>query len=173
MTTAAKLALALASLSLPASAGVGTSSFTALASVNTNCMIVTTPVAFGAYDPIGANSTTSLTATGSLTVTCVKGTAPTIALGLGLNASGALRRMSAGPGEFLSYELYQPPGTAAGLPCSFPGTTVWGSSGGNLFSAGAAPSKAARSYQVCGTVPAGQDPSIGSYTDTVVATVNF
>lgn len=158
---------------MPAPAGIGTSSFTAQAFVDTNCNVSTTPVAFGAYDPIGANSTTSLDAAGSVTVACVKGTAPTIALGLGLNASGALRRMSAGPGEFLSYELYQPPGVAAGLPCSFPGTTVWGSTGGNLFSAGAAPSKAPRSYQVCGTVPAGQDPSIGSYTDTVVATVNF
>jgi spore coat protein U-like protein len=41
------------------------------------------------------------------------------------------------------------------------------------LSAGSAPTKNARSYNVCGTVPAGLNPTIGNYQDTVVATVNF
>jgi spore coat protein U-like protein len=155
-------------------AGIGTSSFTAQASVNTNCTVVTTPVAFGGYDPIGAHRSSNLDATGSITVACVKGTAPTIALGLGNNASGSVRRMRDVPsGDFLSYELYQPPNNTPATACSFPGTVVWGSAGANLFSATSAPSKTARSYNVCGTVPAGQNPSIGTYADTVIATVNF
>jgi spore coat protein U-like protein len=172
-----KLALGLASFlwgGTAAYAGVGTSSFTAQASVNTNCTILTTPVAFGGYDPIGAHRTANLDATGAITVACVKGTAPTIALGLGSNPSGSVRRMKDVPsGDFLSYELYQPPSNTPGTPCSFPGTTVWGTAGANLFSATSAPGKGARTYNVCGSVSAGQNPSIGTYSDTVIATVNF
>lgn len=155
-------------------AGVGTSSFTARASVHTNCTILTTPVAFGAYDPIGVHRSANLNATGSITVACVKGTAPTIALDLGSNAAGSTRRMNDVPsGDFLSYELYQPPSNAPGTSCSFPGITVWGTAGTNLFTASSALSKVARTYNVCGSVPAGQNPSIGTYSDTVLATVNF
>lgn len=172
--SAAKVALALAWLSLPAAAGVGTSSFTAQALVNTNCTIAATPLTFGGYDPIGANRTANLDTTGSITVTCVKGTAPNIALGTGLYASGPTRRMRDAPsGDFLVYEIYQPSSATPGAACSFPGTTVWSSSGGGVLNAGAAPSKAPRGYNVCGSVPAGQNPSVGTYADTVVATVNF
>jgi spore coat protein U-like protein len=174
---ASRRAAALAALvlaSAAASAGVGTASFTALTFVHTNCRISTTPVAFGRYDPIVVNKTSNLNATGAITVACVKGTAPTIALGPGNNAEGSARRMRLQPdGGFLEYELYQPPSNVPGISCAFPGARVWGSSGANLFSASGAPSKNARTYQVCGTVPAGQNPSIGSYADIVVATVNF
>jgi spore coat protein U domain-containing protein, fimbrial subunit CupE1/2/3/6 len=172
-----RLALGLASFfcgGAAAYAGVGTSSFTAQATVNTNCTILTTPVAFGGYDPIGAHRSADLNATGAITVACVKGTAPTIALGLGSNASGSARRMRDVPsGDFLGYELYQPPSNTPATPCSFPGATVWGTAGANLFSATSAPDKNARTYNVCGSVAAGQNPSIGTYSDTVVATVNF
>jgi spore coat protein U-like protein len=155
-------------------AGVGTSSFTAQASINSNCSISTSAVGFGNYDPIVANKATSLNAVGSVTIACVKGTAPTISLGLGNNASGSARRMKdAVSGDVLSYELYQPPSNAAGAACTFPGSVVWGTAGANLFTATSAPSMVARSYNVCGTVSAGQNPTVGTYNDTVNATVNF
>jgi spore coat protein U-like protein len=159
-------------------ASAGTSTLTAQASVNTNCSVVATAVAFGTYDPITANAPPAsggvdLKSTGSITITCTKGTAPTIGLDLGAHASGSTRRMLSGAANFLTYELYQPPNNAAGTACSFPGTTVWGTAGANLFSPTAAPTKAARIYNVCGTVAAGQDPAIGSYADAVVATVTF
>lgn len=159
----------------PALAGVGTGTLTAQTQVNANCTISASAVAFGSYDPIGANKTADLNSIGTITVTCVKGTAPTIGLGLGANASGSTRQMqnTTTAGNFLAYELYMPSGTAPSASCSFPGTTVWGTSGTNLFSAGAAPSKNARTYNVCGTIAAGQNPVIGTYQDTVVATVNF
>jgi spore coat protein U-like protein len=171
-------ALALASLlplaSAPAPAGVGTASFTALTSVHTNCRVSTTPVLFGRYDPIVVNKTDNLNASGAITVACVKGTAPTIALGLGVSASGSTRRMRLLFGDdFLVYELHQPPSNVPGVACAYPGVLIWGSAGANLFAAAGAPSKNARTYQVCGTVPAGQNPSIGIYADVVVATVNF
>lgn len=172
----ARLALgpALLFFYVAAHAGVGTSTLTARTSVAANCTIATTPVAFGNYDPIAANKSTNLNATGAVTIACVKGSAPTITLSLGNNPSGSTRRMiDAVSGGFLQYELYQPSSTAPGAACSYPGTTVWGSSGANLFNAGAAPTKNPRNYNVCGTVAAGQNPTIGTYTDTVVATVSF
>ena len=160
--------------SAPLSADVGTGTFLALAFVSKNCRISTTPVAFGRYDPIVANKSASLDASGAITVACVKGTAPTIALGPGANATGGARRMQRDAGgDFLAYELYQPPSTLPGIACQFPGVVVWGAAGTNLFAAASAPSKNPRTYRVCGSVPAGQNPSIGSYADVVVATVNF
>jgi spore coat protein U-like protein len=146
--------------------------------VNTNCSVVTGGLAFGSYDPITANAPPAsggvdLNATSAITITCVKGTAPTIGLGLGGHASGSTRRMLSGAANYLTYELYQPPNNAAGTACGFPGTTVWGTAGANLFSPTAAPTKTARIYNICGTVPAGQNPAIGTYSDTVVATVTF
>jgi len=154
-------------------AGTGTGTLTATTSVNTNCTIAATAVAFGTYDPIGANRTTALTTSGSITIACVKGTTPTIGLSLGNNASGSTRRMAGSISGFLVYELYQPPTTTAGAACTFPGTTVWGTTGANLFTPTAAPTKTSRTYNVCGSAPAGQDPNVGTYSDTVVATVTF
>lgn len=150
---------------------------TATASVGTFCTVATSPLIFGAYDPIVVNQTTALDngATATVGVTCVKGSAPTIALGPGAHASGTTRRMqhATKATEFLTYELYMPSTTATNAPCSFPGTIVWGSSGPNLFSPGGAPNKNSRTFRVCGTVPAGQDVEVGTYSDTVVVTVNF
>src|SRR4029077_19244633 len=98
-------------------------------------------------DPIATNKTAPLNATGSVTITCTKGIAPTIALGLGNNPSGSARRMSSGT-DFLLYELYKPPNNAAGTPSSFPGTTIWGSAGANLFSTTATLNKHPRTYNV-------------------------
>ena len=50
---------------------------------------------------------------------------------------------------------------------------MWGNAGGGLLSPAAAPSKAARNFTVYGRVPSNQDVAAGSYSDTVVATVNF
>lgn len=157
-----------------ASAGSAPANLTVSASVTANCTISTAPVAFGAYDPIGANAATALTASGSVTVACTKGSAPNITLGQGNNYSAG-RRM-AGGGDFLSYELYQPTNTNpdAGSTCSYVSPTVWGTTGAQIFTPTVPGTKTARLYRVCGSVPAGLDPSVAaSYTDTVVATVNF
>lgn len=159
--------------SAPLSADVGTGTFLALAFVNKNCRVSTTPVAFGRYDPIGANKNSSLNASGAITVACVKGTAPTIALGQGESGAGTRRMQREAGGDFLVYELYQPPSSVPGIACQFPGMLVWGAAGTNLFAAASAPSRNPRSYSVCGSVPAGQNPTIGSYVDVVVATVSF
>jgi spore coat protein U-like protein len=132
------------------------------ATVVSNCTITTSALAFGNYDPAGAHAATDLPGTGTVTIACTQGATATIGLGLGANASGSTRRMTNGS-DFLTYELYQDVGLA----------TIWTNGGAGLLSPAAAPSIAARNFTVFGNVPQAQDVSTGSYSDTVVATVNF
>jgi spore coat protein U-like protein len=149
-----------------AAAASSASSFAVSASVVAQCAITTTPLSFGTYDPIVANKTAPLDATGSVTITCTQGAAATIGLDPGTNgafATGTTRAMKTGS-NYLSYEIYQNSGR----------TTVWGNAGGGLLTPAAAPSFAPRAFTIYGRIPAGRDVPAGSlYTDTVRATVNF
>lgn len=151
-----------------------TSNLAVSANIAANCQISTTPLAFGAYDPVVTNATTALNGNGSVIIGCTKGSAPTITLGLGANATGAQRNMLNGSNtDVMAYNLFQPPNNTPGTACTFPGSQAWGTTGAAIFTPTVPGSKANRTYSICGTVPAGQDISVGSYTDTVVATVNF
>lgn len=168
------LTLALVAIAPAALAGSATSNVNVSASVAANCTITSAPVAFGAYDPVVTNASNPLNQNGSVTIACTKGSTPTVTLGQGNNYSSARRMKGAiASPDYLTYELYQPPNNTAGTACTYPGTTVWGTAGVNIFTPTASPGKAARTYNVCGTVAGGQDVSVDSYTDTVVATVNF
>lgn len=173
---AAALTLALA---VPPRAGGTTAVLTVSATVNANCTISTSAVSFGRYESLLANATIPLNAAGAVSIACTKGSAPKIAMDLGRNPNGGRRHMALGAGgasgaaETLYYELYQPPSSAPGTACSFPGTMAWGPSGAQTFAPGPPAKRGSRTYSVCGTIPAGQGVAMGSYADTVVATVNF
>lgn len=129
------------------------------ATVVANCLVTTTDVAFGNYDPVGANASTPADATGTIELICSQGTVASLSIDAGQNAQGSTRRM-AGPGAArLSYELYQ----------EATRSTIW--AGSSAISA--APSTAARRYTVYGRVPQAQDQPAGSYVDTIVVTVSF
>src|SRR5688500_15513125 len=144
-------------------AATATANLSVTATVINNCVISTAPVAFGNYDPVNVNAAAHLDASGTVTIACTKGSTATIGLGLGANASGSTRRLTAGAGHYLTYEMYHEAAR----------TTVWGTTGAALLSPAAAPSKAARNFTVYGRVASNQDATAGSYTDTIVATVNF
>jgi spore coat protein U-like protein len=151
-----------------AAAGTATTTFTVTATVSANCTISAGAISFN-YDPVVANAATAATATGSVSIACTKGSGPTIGLSAGAHAAqvaGVSRAMANGA-NFLGYDLYQPaaaPGNGA----------VWTDIGGaNVLNPGVSPSKVARSFTVNLTAPANQDVTVGSYTDTITATVNF
>jgi spore coat protein U-like protein len=148
---------------LAVSAANQTASLTVSATVTNNCTISTAALTFAPYDPVVANASNNLDGTGRVTVACTKGAAPTIGLGSGSSASGSARRLADGAGNFLSYDLYQDSGH----------TVAWVNAGLGLLTTGAATSKAARDFTVYGRIAGNQDVPAGSYTDTVVATVNF
>ncbi len=161
-----------------AHAGTNTGSLSVTASVAQTCVVSTTStLAFGAYDPVVANASTALTGTGSVSIKCTKGsTGITIDMSAGANASGNQRRMigATTPTDLLNYSITQP-ATASPYNCAG-GTTVWGSTvGGSVYTPTGVTwsASSAQAFSVCGSVPAAQNVSAQSYSDTVTVTVNF
>jgi spore coat protein U-like protein len=114
-------------------------------------------VAFGSYD---FQSSQNLDSVGRITVTCDVGTSYTIALSSGLTGSFASRLMQSGSHQ-LTYNLYTDLAHAS----------IWGDgTGGSTTVAGSGTSV---DYTVYGSVPAGQNPYVGSYSDTVAVTLTF
>jgi spore coat protein U-like protein len=134
------------------------------ASVNIRCTIATSPVVFGVYDQFGNQALQPLDAQGVISLNCSPGSSVDVRLGQGLfpgpgsTNANPRRRMASGV-DRLSYNLYE---DAAH-------TTVWdnvakGLKGGKVFPV---------LLPVYGRAPAGQNMSVGTYTDSVVATVFF
>jgi len=150
-----------------AMAGTANKPLNVKAQVNANCNITTADLDFGAYDPVSANASADLFGTGGVSLVCTKGaTGVTVGLGLGGNASGSNRNMSNGT-DALHYELYQDAAHATVWANSGAGLQTWAAFG-TIASQGAGLSKT-----VYGRVFAAQDVSVGSYADSVTATVNF
>ena len=156
-------------------AGTNTGSLSVTSSVAQSCIVSTTlALAFGPYDPTAA---IALPGTGLVSLKCTKGSsAITVDLDAGSHASGSQRRMLGGTsGDFLNYNVTQPATTTPWTSCA--GSTVWGSTvGGSVYTPSGVTWSAipAQAFTVCGSVPAAQNVSAdGSYTDTVVVTVNF
>jgi spore coat protein U-like protein len=158
---AAGAALALCVLAAPAAAQT-TANLAVSAAVSQSCTITAAPLDFGTYDPVEGNLATPLDGTGTLSIACTKGSAPKIGLNSGSNADGSTRRLLYGS-VYLTYELYQ----------NSDRTVVWGNESGSWNELAAAPSRATREITVYGRVAGGQDFEVGTYTDTVTATVNF
>lgn len=162
--------LAAAALALPAAAFAGTSTgaLTVNASVAQNCLINSPTLAFGAYDPIVTNATSALQAQATATFTCTQGaTAVYVTANTGNNAahaSGTTRAMNGTGSTYLSYDLYTDSGYS----------TLWNAtnSGGHTFQPTFASSQTATAT-IYGSIPAGQNVQVSTYSDSVTMTINF
>jgi len=158
-------------MSSAALAGSNTANLSVSSSIAANCNISTTAVGFGAYVPLAAPAVVQ---TGSVSYTCVTGTTiSSIYLDQGLNPAGGssaavpLRQMSDGSSHNLTYNLYTVATYTAG--------NIWGGAAGNFPNSGFTADASPHSLTIYGQIDAGQHsaPVAASYTDTVVATINF
>jgi len=149
-------------------AATATANLSVTATVSGACSVTTSPVAFGAYNPLSGSL---LDATGAVTVTCTSGTTYSIALDAGANASTTsdanTRRMLANTSDFLPYALYLDSGH----------TTIWGDglngTSVNPTSSTFTGDGTAQGRTVYGRIAAGQNVAPGTYSDTVVATITY
>lgn len=133
-----------------------TTSIAVTASVSSVCTIsTTTNLDFGAYDPVNVNAAAAKneTAPAVVSVSCTKGTAPTVDFAA---ASGTMTNGT----DTLNFNLF----TNAGHTIAFGPAAVSLS-----FAAG----KAAQTVNVYGQIPGGQDVGVGAYNGSVTARVNY
>ena len=127
-----------------------------------SCTISSTSVNFGSYNVFTGSATDS---TGSVTINC-NGSAHNIIVPLSQGASSTFnpRTMQKG-GETLTYNLYRDAAR----------TTIWGdgTGGTSTYTNANPPNNGDVNLTVYGRVPAGQDVSAGTYSDTVAAVINF
>lgn len=147
----------------PAYATTATSSLDVSATVTSNCVVSTTPIAFGNVD---VTSGANVDGTGGLSVTCTSGTAwaASADAGAGTGASLATRQMAFGA-NLLNYALYT----------DTTRTTVWGDGvGGTTGTFTGTGNGSAQASTIYGRVPSGQTSlPAGAYADTVAVTVTY
>lgn len=126
-----------------------------------DCQIITSDLAFGAYDPLVEHATKELDGSAQVTMLCTRSSRAVILIDSGRNPVGTYRGLSGGT-QHVSYQLYRDPGR----------TQVWGSVGNVLqfVSNGVAQPQ---QFVVYGRIPPGQEVASGVYTDVVTATVEF
>ncbi|MEH2374566.1 Csu type fimbrial protein [Nostoc sp.] len=122
------------------------------------CTISASPVSFGNYD-VFANTTT--TSTGSITYDCSSATLPFIIhLSKGNSLSYTPRTLKSGS-DSLNYNLY----------LDAAGSQIWGD--GTNSSTQYSSSNLTGTVTIYGIIPSRQNVKVGSYTDSITATINF
>jgi len=129
-----------------------------LQQVSPGCGIGTNSLSFGNYTGVVLNASTTIQ------VACTSGTTYNVGLSAG-TASGATvttRKMTGPAGALLAYFLFSNPGH----------TTNWGNTLGTDTVAGSG-SNGIQNLTVYGQIPAGQLVGMGSYADTIIATLTY
>lgn len=148
----------IAATGVSAQADTTTKDLEVSANVIKSCIITTTPLAFGAYNPV---TSATLDATGNINVACTNGTAGAyITLSEGENSLDSINRRLTDGTNFLPYTLSSDsnrsqvwlPSTQIPLD-TFTATT--------------------QDTIVYGRIASNQNVPVGDYSDTVVVTVTF
>jgi spore coat protein U-like protein len=150
--------LVLGLVAKPAAAATATTTFGVTATVQSNCLVSATALAFGTYTGALATSTSTVS------VTCTNTTPYNVGLSAGL-ATGATvttRQMTGPASALLTYAMFS----------NSTRTTNWGQTIGTDTVTGTG-NGAAQALTVYGQVTAGQFVAPGAYTDTITATVTY
>ena len=126
------------------------------------CTVSTTSINFGTYNVFSINPIDSM---GTLTYNC-NGGADYVMVTLDAGDNGSFSaRLLARNTERLSYNLFVDPSHSV----------VWGNgtAGTSFHSASDPPNKTDVTVPIFGRIPAGQDVSAGTYTDTVTVVINY
>jgi spore coat protein U-like protein len=143
--------------------GIDQRFFTVTATVSSECSVSTATLNFGAYDPVSANLIAPKDSTSVINVYCTKNTLATVALDNGLWFSGGNRRIQSGLGDFLNYQLY----TDAGH------SIIWNAVNTDSGTSTSKLTPINGGFTAYGRIFPGQDVRAGSFTDTVLVTVNY
>ena len=127
------------------------------------CTLSSTAVSFGSYDVF---STSPLDSTGSITYNCTSGGGTNITISLNKGGASTFnpRRMLKG-GVALNYNLYREAAR----------TNIWGdgTGGTQTYNNPSAPADTNVTVTIYGRIPAQQDVTAGSYSNSILATANF
>ncbi|MEA2329263.1 MAG: hypothetical protein QOE68_4222, partial [Thermoanaerobaculia bacterium] len=131
------------------------------ATVSPDCTIAVSDLSFGQYDPLGEHSVRELDGSADMTMLCTRSARATIMLDWGRTPVGADRGMAFGLRRVV-YQLYRDSSR----------TQVWGSGAEGLqfLSLGV---QSPQQFSVYARIPPGQEVASGTYTDVVMATVDF
>jgi len=122
-----------------------------------NCTFTTAAVLFGSYDVL---ATSPLYGTGSISGHCNRNDPVTIALSGGDSGTTSQRYMKSASSDTLNYNLYQTSAYAL----------IWGTGASALT---ATFGMTQTTLTIYGMIPAQQDVSAGSYSDSIVATISY
>mgnify|MGYP000032117682 FL=1 len=144
----------------------GTSVLSVSATVKHFCSIGTNPMTFGVYDGVVANASNALEATATVISTCTSGAEALITMNAGASsgsgsADAPVRRMTAGPGKYLDYQVYS----------DVARDTIWG----NTVPTGVALTGTGvrQSLTVYGSIPSAQIVPEGDYSDQIYVTISY
>lgn len=144
-----------------AEAQSATSSFAVTATVEDSCTITASDLAFGVYSTISGGA---LDGSSTIQVRCTLNAAYSVSLNAGATAGGSIpARLMADGASTLGYNLYT---TNAR-------TTVWGDGTGGSSAVAGTGTGLAANLTVYGRIAGAQNVAAGSFSDTVIATINF
>jgi spore coat protein U-like protein len=155
----ATLAVALAGVGINSHAGTANDGFTVGATVIAACTITAGDLSFSNIDV----RTAPVLQTNTIDVVCTKDSAYVIGLGAGVSGDVAARTMKDGS-KVLNYFLYSDSGRTINWT-----DDLTGSAGG----VGGTGSGVSQTITVYGRVPVQTNAVVGTYSDTVTATISF